>query len=148
MTDLAKMTIAGARDAMRAGDFTSVELTQNYLDAIDAATALNAFSTNTPEKALEQAAAADVRIQAGDAPDMCGIPLGIKDLFCTEDIQTQAGSHILDGFKPKYESTITTQLWDRGAVMLGKLNMDEFAMGSSNETSYYGPAISPWRRGN
>jgi len=148
MTDLSKMTIAGARDAMRAGDFTSVELTQSYLNAIEGASALNAYSTNTPEKALAQAAAADSRIAAGDAPDMCGIPLGIKDLFCTEDIQTQAGSHILDGFKPKYESTITTQLWDRGAVMLGKLNMDEFAMGSSNETSYYGPVTSPWRRGN
>ena len=148
MTDLSKMTIASARDAMRAGDFTAKELTQNYLDAMNTADRLNVYSTKTPEKALAQAAAADVRITAGDAPDMCGIPLGIKDLFCTQDIQTQAGSHILDGFKPKYESTITTQLWDRGAVMLGKMNMDEFAMGSSNETSYYGPAISPWRRGN
>ncbi len=148
MTDLAKLTIATARDAMRAGDFTSVELTQSYLDAIDAAKALNAFSTNTPEIALDQAAKADTRIQAGDAPDMCGIPLGIKDLFCTKGVQTQAGSHILDGFKPEYESTITSQLFDRGAVMLGKLNMDEFAMGSSNETSYYGPVTSPWRRGN
>ena len=148
MTDLSKITIASARDAMRAGDLTSAELTQGYLDAIDLADALNAFSTKTPEKALAQAAAADVRIQAGDAPDMCGIPLGIKDLFCTEDIQTQAASHILDGFKPKYESTITTQLWDAGSVMLGKLNMDEFAMGSSNETSYYGPVTSPWRREN
>jgi len=148
MTDLSKITIASARDAMRTGDLTSVELTQGYLDAIDAADALNAFSTKTPEKALAQAAAADVRIKAGDAPDMCGIPLGIKDLFCTEDIQTQAASHILDGFKPKYESTITAQLWDAGSVMLGKLNMDEFAMGSSNETSYYGPVTSPWRREN
>ena len=148
MTDLSKITIASARDAMRAGDLTSVELTQGYVDAIDAADALNAFSTKTPEKALAQAAAADVRIKAGDAPDMCGIPLGIKDLFCTEDIQTQAASHILDGFKPKYESTITAQLWDAGSVMLGKLNMDEFAMGSSNETSYYGPVTSPWRREN
>lgn len=148
MTDLSKITITSARDAMRAGELTSVELTKGYLDAIDAADTLNAFSTKTPEKALSQAAAADVRIQAGDAPDMCGIPLGIKDLFCTQDIQTQAGSHILDGFKPKYESTITTQLWDAGSVMLGKLNMDEFAMGSSNETSYYGPVTSPWRRDN
>ncbi|MEE9453857.1 MAG: Asp-tRNA(Asn)/Glu-tRNA(Gln) amidotransferase subunit GatA [Paracoccaceae bacterium] len=148
MTDLSKMTIASARTAMRAGDFTAKELTQSYLDAMDGAGRLNVYSTKTPEKALAQAVAADVRIKTGDAPDMCGIPLGIKDLFCTENIQTQAGSHILDGFKPKYESTITTQLWDRGAVMLGKMNMDEFAMGSSNETSYYGPAISPWRRGN
>ena len=146
MTDLSKITIAGARDAMRAGEVSSVELTQSYLNAMDAADALNAYSVKTPEIALEQAAAADVRIKAGDAPDMCGIPLGIKDLFCTEDVLTQAASHILDGFKPKYESTITTQLWDAGSVMLGKLNMDEFAMGSSNETSYYGPAVSPWRR--
>ena len=148
MTDLSKITIASARDAMRAGDLTSVELTQTYLDAIDGADALNAYSTKTPEKALEMAAAADVRIKGGDAPDMCGIPLGIKDLFCTEGVQTQAASHILDGFKPRYESTITAQLFDRGAVMLGKLNMDEFAMGSSNETSYYGPVTSPWRRKN
>ncbi len=148
MTDLTKMTIASARDAMRAGEFTSVELTRSYLDAIEGAKALNAFSTNTPEIALDQATKADVRIKAGDAPDMCGIPLGIKDLFCTKGVQTQAGSHILDGFKPEYESTITSQLFDRGAVMLGKLNMDEFAMGSSNETSYYGPVTSPWRRGN
>ncbi len=146
MTDLSKLTIASARDAMRAGDVTSVELTEGYIAAIDSADALNAYCTKTPEKALEMAAAADKRIAAGDAPDMCGIPLGIKDLFCTEGVSTQAASHILDGFKPEYESTITANLWDAGAVMLGKLNMDEFAMGSSNETSYYGPAISPWRR--
>ncbi len=148
MTDLSKLTIASARDAMRAGDITAVELTDQYLGAIEDSSALNAYSTNTPEIARTQAAAADARITAGDAPDMCGIPLGIKDLFCTKGVQTQAASHILDGFKPEYESTITSQLFDAGAVMLGKLNMDEFAMGSSNETSFYGPVVSPWRRGN
>ena len=148
MTDLSKLTIADARDSLRKGDFTAAELTEQYLGAIEAAGALNAFSTNTPEIARAQAAAADTRIAKGDAPDMCGIPLGIKDLFCTKGVQTQAASHILDGFKPEYESTITSQLFDAGAVMLGKLNMDEFAMGSSNETSFYGPVTSPWRRGN
>ena len=148
MTDLSKLTIASARDAMRAGEFTAVELTDQYLAAIAQAGALNAYSTNTSEIARAQAVAADARISAGDAPDMCGIPLGIKDLFCTKGVQTQAASHILDGFKPEYESTITGQLFDAGAVMLGKLNMDEFAMGSSNETSFYGPVVSPWRRGN
>ncbi len=148
MTDLSKLTISDARDSLRKGDFTAAELAEQYLGAIEAAGALNAFSTNTPEIARTQAAAADARIAKGDAPDMCGIPLGIKDLFCTKGVQTQAASHILDGFKPEYESTITGQLFDAGAVMLGKLNMDEFAMGSSNETSFYGPVTSPWRREN
>ena len=148
MTDLSKLTIASARDSLRKGELSAVELTEHYLSAIEGAGALNAFSTNTPEIARAQAAAADTRLKAGDAPDMCGIPLGIKDLFCTKGVQTQAASHILDGFKPEYESTITSQLFDAGAVMLGKLNMDEFAMGSSNETSFYGPVTSPWRRGN
>jgi len=148
MTDLSKLTIASARDALRTQDFTAAELTEHYLAAIEGAGALNAFSTNTPEIARAQAAAADTRLRAGDAPDMCGIPLGIKDLFCTKGVQTQAASHILEGFKPEYESTITSQLFDAGAVMLGKLNMDEFAMGSSNETSCYGAVTSPWRRGN
>ncbi len=148
MTDLSKLTIADARDALRKGEFTAVELTEQYLAAVETAGALNAFSTNTPEIARAQATAADTRIGKGDAPDMCGIPLGIKDLFCTKGVQTQAASHILDGFKPEYESTITSQLFDAGAVMLGKLNMDEFAMGSSNETSFYGPVTSPWRREN
>lgn len=148
MTDLNKLTIADARDKLRAKEFSAVELTEQYIAAVEGADALNAYSTKTPEIALSQAKAADERLAKGDAPDMCGIPLGIKDLFCTKGVQTQAASHILDGFKPEYESTITTQLWDRGAVMLGKLNMDEFAMGSSNETSFYGPAISPWKRGS
>ncbi|WP_193142584.1 Asp-tRNA(Asn)/Glu-tRNA(Gln) amidotransferase subunit GatA [Meridianimarinicoccus sp. MJW13] len=146
MSDLSKLTIAAARDALRAGETTAAELTEACLSEIDTAGALNAFVHNTPEIARQQAAAADARIKAGDAPDMCGIPLGIKDLFCTKGVPSQAASAILDGFKPEYESTVTTKLWNAGAVMLGKLNMDEFAMGSSNETSTYGNAVNPWRR--
>ncbi len=148
MTDLTKLTIAQARDAMRKGDTTSAEITNACLSAIEGAGALGAFVHHTPEIATDQAKAADARIKAGDAPAMCGIPLGIKDLFCTKGVPSQAASGILEGFKPEYESTVTTQLFDAGAVMLGKLNMDEFAMGSSNETSVYGNAVNPWRRGN
>ncbi|MDE3027947.1 MAG: Asp-tRNA(Asn)/Glu-tRNA(Gln) amidotransferase subunit GatA [Paracoccaceae bacterium] len=149
MTDaLNKLTIAAARDALRAGDVTSVDLTMACMTAMDAGDGLNAFVHKTPEIALAQARAADVRIAAGDAPAMCGIPLGIKDLFCTKGVPSQAASRILEGFKPEYESTVTTKLFDAGAVMLGKLNMDEFAMGSSNETSCYGNVVNPWRRGN
>jgi len=146
MADLNKLTIAAARDALRKGDVSSAELTEACLGEIESAGALNAFVHNTPEIARAQAAAADARIKAGDAPDMCGIPLGIKDLFCTKGVPSQAASNILKGFKPEYESTVTSQLFDAGAVMLGKLNMDEFAMGSSNETSAYGNAVNPWRR--
>ncbi|MBW4975718.1 Asp-tRNA(Asn)/Glu-tRNA(Gln) amidotransferase subunit GatA [Roseovarius mucosus] len=148
MTDLNRMTIAEARDALRKGDVTSLELTEACLAAVDGAGALNAFVHHTPEVARAQAAAADARIAKGDAPAMCGIPLGIKDLFCTKGVPSQAASRILQGFKPEYESTVTQNLFDAGAVMLGKLNMDEFAMGSSNETSCYGNAVNPWRRGN
>ncbi|WP_299659444.1 Asp-tRNA(Asn)/Glu-tRNA(Gln) amidotransferase subunit GatA [uncultured Ruegeria sp.] len=148
MSDLNKLGLAEARDALRAGDVTSVELTESCLKAIDEADALNAFVHKTPEIAIERAKAADERIKAGDAPSMCGLPIGIKDLFCTKGVPSQAASKILDGFKPEYESTVSQQLADAGAVMLGKLNMDEFAMGSSNETSTYGNAVSPWRRGN
>ncbi|WP_281972716.1 Asp-tRNA(Asn)/Glu-tRNA(Gln) amidotransferase subunit GatA [Ruegeria faecimaris] len=148
MSDLNKLGLAEARDALRAGDVTSVELTEACLTAIDAADALNAFVHKTPEIAIERAKAADARIKAGDAPSMCGLPIGIKDLFCTKGVLSQAASKILEGFKPEYESTVSQQLADAGAVMLGKLNMDEFAMGSSNETSVYGNAVSPWRRGN
>ena len=148
MSDLNALTIADARDKLRAGEITSVELTEACLKAADAAKALNAVVHPTPEIALEQAKAADARLASGDAPDMCGIPLGIKDLFCTKGVTSQAASGILEGFKPEYESTVTTQLFDAGAVMIGKLNMDEFAMGSSNETSVYGNVINPWRRGN
>jgi len=145
MTDLSKLTIASARDSLRRGEVSSVELTNAYLGAIEGSKSLNAFVHNTPEIAKVQAEAADKRIKAGDAPDMCGIPLGIKDLFCTKGVPSQAASGILAGFKPEYESTVTTQLFDAGAVMLGKLNMDELAMGSSNETSVYGDAVNPWK---
>ncbi|MGY9046758.1 MAG: Asp-tRNA(Asn)/Glu-tRNA(Gln) amidotransferase subunit GatA [Rhodobacterales bacterium] len=146
MPDLTKLKISEARDALRKGDLTSVALTEACLSAIEGAGALNAFVHKTPDLALEQAKAADARIKAGESPDLCGIPLGIKDLFCTKGVPSQAASRILQGFKPEYESTVTSQLFDAGAVMLGKLNMDEFAMGSSNETSAYGNAVNPWRR--
>jgi len=139
------LTIAEARDKLRAGQITSVELTGACLTAIEGGGALNAFVHMTPEIALERARAADARLAAGDAPSVCGIPVGIKDLFCTEGVASQAGSRILGGFRPPYESTVTAQMRDQGAVMLGKLNMDEFAMGSSNETSCYGPAVNPWK---
>ncbi|QPZ89611.1 Asp-tRNA(Asn)/Glu-tRNA(Gln) amidotransferase subunit GatA [Thioclava electrotropha] len=142
---LNKLTIADARDALKKGDVTAVELTESCLSEIEGAGALNAYVHKTPEIALEQAKAADARIKSGDAPAMCGIPLGIKDLFATKGVATQAASNILDGFKPEYESTVTQNLWDAGAVMLGKLSMDEFAMGSSNETACYGPAVNPWK---
>ena len=148
MADLNTLTIAEARDALRKGDVTALELTEACLTQIEGAGALNAFVHHTPDLAREQARAADTRIKAGDAPAMCGIPLGIKDLFCTKGVPGQAASRILEGFKPEYESTVTQNLFDAGAVMLGKLNMDEFAMGSSNETSVYGNAVNPWRRGN
>ncbi|MGH1425130.1 MAG: Asp-tRNA(Asn)/Glu-tRNA(Gln) amidotransferase subunit GatA [Pseudooceanicola sp.] len=146
MSELNTLTIAAARDALRKGDTTSAELTDACLTAVDGAKALNAFVHDTPDLAREQAKAADARIKAGDAPSLCGIPLGIKDLFCTKGVPSQAASHILNGFKPEYESTVSQNLFDAGAVMLGKLNMDEFAMGSSNETSFYGNAVNPWRR--
>jgi aspartyl-tRNA(Asn)/glutamyl-tRNA(Gln) amidotransferase subunit A len=138
------LTIALARDALRKREFTATELTKTYIDAVDKADALGAFVHKTPEIALEQSAVADLRLAAGDAPDLCGIPLGIKDLFCTKGVPSQAASRILSGFLPQYESTVTTKLFGAGAVMLGKLNMDEFAMGSSNETSCYGNAVNPW----
>ncbi|MBV1926182.1 MAG: Asp-tRNA(Asn)/Glu-tRNA(Gln) amidotransferase subunit GatA [Rhodobacteraceae bacterium] len=148
MSDLNKLGLADARDALRKGDTTSVEITTACLSAIEAAGELNAFVHKTPELALDRARAADARIASGDAPAMCGLPLGIKDLFCTKAVPSQAGSRILEGFLPEYESTVSQNLQDAGTVMLGKLNMDEFAMGSSNETSVYGNAVNPWRRGN
>ncbi|WP_340260213.1 Asp-tRNA(Asn)/Glu-tRNA(Gln) amidotransferase subunit GatA [Roseobacter sp. HKCCA0882] len=145
MSDLNKLTIAEARDALRRGETTAVELTNACLSAIEVSSALGAVVHNTPDLALARAEAADQRIKSGDAPALCGIPIGIKDLFCTEGVESQAASKILSGFRPEYESTVSAQLRDAGAVMLGKLNMDEFAMGSSNETSVYGPAVNPWR---
>jgi aspartyl-tRNA(Asn)/glutamyl-tRNA(Gln) amidotransferase subunit A len=148
MTDLNTLTIAEARDALRRGEVTSLDLTEACLVAAEGAGALNAFVHPTPDLARDQARAADTRIAEGDAPAMCGIPLGIKDLFCTRGVPSQAASRILQGFRPEYESTVTQNLFDAGAVMLGKLNMDEFAMGSSNETSCYGNVVNPWRCGN
>ncbi|OUS36977.1 aspartyl/glutamyl-tRNA amidotransferase subunit A [Rhodobacterales bacterium 56_14_T64] len=148
MSDLNKLGLAEARDLLRKGETTSVELTQSCLTAIEASGALNAFVHKTPELALERAKAADERLKGDDAPAMCGLPIGIKDLFCTKGVDSQAGSRILQGFKPEYESTVSQNLIDSGSVMLGKLNMDEFAMGSSNETSVYGDVVSPWRREN
>ena len=145
---LNQLTIAEARDALRAGDVTASDLTHACLSAIDAGSPLNAFVHHTPDIALAQAEAADKRLRAGDAPSMCGIPVGIKDLFCTRGVPSQAASRILEGFLPEYESTVTQNLFDAGAVMLGKLNMDEFAMGSSNETSVYGNAVNPWKSGD
>ena len=148
MSELNRLGLAEARDLLRKGEVTSVQLTEACLAAIEAAGALNAFVHKTPEIALQRAEAADARIRAGDAPSMCGLPVGIKDLFCTRGVPSQAASRILEGFRPEYESTVSQNLKDSGAVMLGKLNMDEFAMGSSNETSCYGNAVNPWRRGN
>ena len=145
MTDLLSLDLAAARDALRDGKISSLELTDAYLGAMEAASDLNCYITTTPDKARVMAAAADQRLAQGDALPLDGLPLGIKDLFCTEGILTTAGSHILDGFAPTYESTVTSQLWRDGAVMLGKLNMDEFAMGSANVNSYYGPVESPWK---
>ena len=145
MSDLTGLTIAEIRDGLKAGAFSAMELTRAYLSSMAAARNLNAYIIETPEKALAMAAESDRRIAAGAARPLEGVPLGIKDLFCTEGVHSQAASHVLDGFKPVYESTVTANLWAGGAVMLGKLNMDEFAMGSSNETSYYGPVVNPWR---
>jgi len=145
MSDLTGLTIAEIRNGLKAGAFSANELTGAYLSAMAAARSLNAYIIETPEKALAMAAESDRRIAAGTARPLEGVPLGIKDLFCTEGVHSQAASHVLDGFKPVYESTVTANLWAGGAVMLGKLNMDEFAMGSSNETSYYGPVVNPWR---
>ena len=144
MTDLNKLTLADARAALRKGDTTSVELTEACLRAIEGAATLNAFVHNTPEVAMDRAKAADAR-NGADAPKMNGLPIGIKDLFCTKGVASQAASKILEGFKPEYESTVSGKLEEAGAVMLGKLNMDEFAMGSSNETSTYGDVINPWK---
>lgn len=145
MTTLNSLTISAARDALRRGETSAEDLTMACLTAMDAGDGLNAYVHKTPDIALEQARAADQRLKAGNAPDLCGIPLGIKDLFCTKGVPSQAASNILRGFRPEYESTVTSKLFDAGAVMLGKLNMDEFAMGSSNESSCYGPAVNPWK---
>ena len=146
MSDLTDLTIAAAARALRKKEFTALELTEAYLSAMERARILNAYITETPEQARAMARESDRRLAEGVPRPLEGIPLGIKDLFATKGVHTQAASHVLDGFKPTYESTVSANLFDDGAVMLGKLNMDEFAMGSSNETSYYGNVINPWRR--
>jgi aspartyl-tRNA(Asn)/glutamyl-tRNA(Gln) amidotransferase subunit A len=146
MADLLALSLAEARDGLAAGDFTSVELTEARIGALEAARGLNAFITETPDRAREMAETSDKRRADGQSGVLEGIPLAIKDLFCTEGVLTTAGSHILDGFVPPYESMVTANLWRAGGVMLGKANLDEFAMGSSNEHSHYGPVTNPWRR--
>ncbi|PZF76938.1 Asp-tRNA(Asn)/Glu-tRNA(Gln) amidotransferase GatCAB subunit A [Aestuariivirga litoralis] len=146
MTSLTALTIAAARDGLRKKQFSALELTDAYLAAMEKARVLNAYIVETPEQARAMAKASDAKLAAGQRGALEGIPLGIKDLFATQGVHTQACSHVLHDFKPQYESTVTTNLWRDGAVMLGKLNMDEFAMGSSNETSYYGNVINPWKR--
>jgi aspartyl-tRNA(Asn)/glutamyl-tRNA(Gln) amidotransferase subunit A len=146
VTELTSKTIAELRDGFRSGEFTAREIAESYNNAVESARLLNAYTVATPGDALAAADAADQARGNGDLPPLAGIQLGIKDLFATSGVDTTAGSHILKGFKPPYESTVTANLRQAGAGMLGKLNMDEFAMGSSNETSTYGPVISPWRR--
>ena len=146
MTDLTSLTIAEAREGLASKSFTAAELTDAHLAAIEAARVLNAYVLETPDRAREMAKAADEKIAKGEGEPLAGIPLGIKDLFATRDIRTTACLKILGNFIPPYESTVTSQLWRDGAVLLGKLNNDEFAMGSSNETSHFGPVTNPWRR--
>jgi aspartyl-tRNA(Asn)/glutamyl-tRNA(Gln) amidotransferase subunit A len=146
MTDLTSLTLARAREALRKKEFSAVELTDAHLAAIEKARALNTFVLETPDRARDMARAADARLAKGEGGPLAGLPLGIKDLFCTAGVRTTASSHILEDFVPSYESTVTANLWRDGAVLLGKLNNDEFAMGSSNETSRFGPVVSPWRR--
>jgi aspartyl-tRNA(Asn)/glutamyl-tRNA(Gln) amidotransferase subunit A len=147
MADPTDLSIAEAREALAHKELSAEELARAHIDAIGRANeALNAFVLTTPERALEAAKESDARLRKGEARPLEGIPLGIKDLFATKGVRTTACSHVLDGFTPTYESTVTANLWAAGAVMLGKLNNDEFAMGSSNETSHYGPVVNPWRR--
>ncbi|CAA2144741.1 MULTISPECIES: Asp-tRNA(Asn)/Glu-tRNA(Gln) amidotransferase subunit GatA [Methylobacterium] len=146
MTHLNELTLAEARDGLKAKDFSATDLAKAHLSAIEAARGLNAYLLETPERALQMAEVSDAKIASGEARPLEGLPLGVKDLFCTHGVATTAGSKILEGFQPHYESAVTHNLWRDGAVMLGKLNLDEFAMGSSNETSAYGDVVSPWRR--
>ena len=144
--ELSHLTLAGARRGLAERRFSATELARAHLEAVAAHRELNAFITETPERALEMAGAADARLARGEGGLLEGLPIAIKDLFCTQDILTTAGSHIMDGFTPPYESTVTAKLWAAGAVCLGKTNLDEFAMGSSNMTSYHGPVRNPWTR--
>ncbi len=146
MTELTNLTVAQIRDGHRAGDFSAVEVAEAFNANVAGAKALNAFIVETPEHALAAAKQADADRAAGTLKPLSGVPIGMKDLFCTDGVQTTAASHMLEGFIPRYESTVSQKLWDAGAGMLGKLNLDQFAMGSSNETSYFGNVISPWKR--
>ncbi len=146
MVRLTDLTLAQARDGIVGGEFSAQELTEAYLTAMGAVRSLNCFIRETPDVAMAMATAADDRRARGEGGAMNGIPIAIKDLFCTKGVPATAGSHILDGFTPPYESTVTHNLWEAGAVMLGKTNLDEFAMGSSNMTSYFGPVTNPWQR--
>ena len=149
MTSLTDLGVAAIRDGVAAGTFSAVEVAEAFNANVAAASALNAFIVTTPELALGAAKATDARRAKGEALGlMGGVPIGMKDLFATKGVQTTAASHMLEGFVPEYESTVSQKLWDAGAGMLGKLNLDQFAMGSSNETSYFGNVISPWRRGD
>jgi aspartyl-tRNA(Asn)/glutamyl-tRNA(Gln) amidotransferase subunit A len=148
MTKLNELKISEALDGMEKREFTSVELTQACVTAMDQTRELNAFIVETPEKALEMATASDARRSKGDVGVMEGVPIGMKDLFCTEGTQTTAASRILEGFIPQYESTVSQNLWNAGSVMMGKLNLDEFAMGSANITSHFGNVVNPWQRNN
>ena len=146
MEALTDLTIAEARDRLAGGEISARELAEAHVAAVANARSLNAFITETPERAIADAEASDARRRTGEAGLLEGIPVAVKDLFCTAGVLSTAGSHILDGFVPTYESAVTANMWKAGAVMLGKTNMDEFAMGSSNETSHYGPVENPWRR--
>ena len=146
MSDLTSLSLTEARDGLAKKEFSAGELAQAHIAAIERARALNTYVLETPERAAEMAKASDARIAKGEAGPLEGIPLAVKDMFCTAGVRTTACSHILDNFVPTYESTVTANLWRDGAVLLGKTNNDEFAMGSSNETSYFGPVHSPWRR--
>ena len=146
MADLNHLTLTEARDLLASGELSAKALTEAHIAAMESVRSLNAFITETPEKALRMAEASDARRARGEAGILEGLPIAIKDLYCTDGVLTTAGSHILDGFHPAYESTVTANLWREGGVLLGKTNLDEFAMGSSNMTSYHGPVESPWRR--
>jgi aspartyl-tRNA(Asn)/glutamyl-tRNA(Gln) amidotransferase subunit A len=146
MSELTSFSLSEAREGLRKRAFSALELAEAHLAAMEQARALNAYVLETPEQAHAMARAADARLQSGDARPLEGVPLGVKDMFATKDVRTTACSHILDNFIPTYESTVSANLWRDGAVLLGKLNNDEFAMGSANESSFFGPVISPWRR--
>ncbi|MGH6990804.1 MAG: amidase, partial [Stellaceae bacterium] len=146
MSDLTRFTLAAAKDGLARKQFSARELAEAHLAAMAAARGLNAFITELPERALEMAAESDARIARGEARALEGVPLAVKDLFCTRGVLTTAASRMLGDFVPPYESTVTARLWDAGAVLLGKTNLDEFAMGSSNATSCHGPTHNPWRR--